>query len=187
VPLQYSLNIQQAAQFVPTAHALVGYLPSASFFGAPLHADLNFSAAPSGVTMPVASVLSSVAWAETPTSTLQLAGCISEANWQQLSLELKEPPADLAVSFGVGVHAFDAASAEYFCAFAPEGSPITTTLARSGENVEISLSDQPVTMAGVALYQFTIVAAPPQTPQAFNVAAGPQQQIVKPWGMLAAK
>jgi hypothetical protein len=187
MPLQYSLNIEQAAKFPPAANGPVGYLPSASFFGTSLHADINFSAAPSGVTMPVASVLSSVAWAGTPTATLHVAGYISPGNWELLTSEVEATLKNVAVSFAVVVYAYDAWSAEYFCAFAPEVSPITTTLARDGGSVGISLSEEPVTVAGVTLYEFTIVAAAPQTAQAFMVAAGPEQQTAKPWGVLATQ
>ncbi|HEX2572922.1 MAG TPA: hypothetical protein VH877_25445 [Polyangia bacterium] len=130
------------------------------------------------------AVLSDVLWETGVTDAVYLSGQLSVINKQDVALLALTDLTKVDVTYQFTVFAYDPVAKAYFKAFHSNDTDMNGILEKRGEDLNISVSEDPSTeVQSPENYAFQVGIKPQPSAQALHIATSSTKNVVKSWGL----
>ena len=180
-----SLDIYQGYNFKKDKQTPVGFITGLRIAGQGFTADQRCKdPTDPGVDLAVVAVLSGVLWETGVTDSVYLSGQISVVNRQSVAMFVINSLTNIEVVFQYSVYDYDPVAKKYFLAFHSNRTDMRGLVERRGDEVNLSVADDPSTeVQSPVNYAFQIGIKPQPSAQVLSIATRDQTTIVKAWGL----
>ena len=179
------LDIHQGFNYNKDVQTPVGFITALKIGTKALNADLTCKN-PTNATQDLAAVavLSAAYWHCGVTDAVNLDGQISTANRQEVAMLVLSGLTNIQVEFKYAVYDYDPIRGKYFLAFHSNNTAVKGLLELVGDDLSISVADDPLDVVQSPLnYSMSIGIAPQPIAQTLHIAVAEGKNVAKAWGM----
>ncbi len=180
-----SLDLYQGYNFKKDKQTPVGFITKLQIGAQALAVDQTVQD-PTNPTqaLQVVGVMSSVLWETGLTDSVYLSAQVSLANQQDVARMVITSLTNIEVVFQFWVYDFDPVAKRYFLAFHSNRTDMNGLLEKRGEELNLSVADDPSTeVQSPVNYAIQVGIKPQPAAQALHIATADQKNVVKSWGI----
>jgi hypothetical protein len=180
-----ALDIYQGYNYKKDKQTPVGFITSMKLAGTTITADQTCKDPTNATTdLKVAAVLSDVLWQTGVTDAVYFTGQISATNRQNVALLVFNNLSSVEVVFQFAVYDYDPVAKKYYLAFHCSSTDMNGILEKRGDELNVSVGDDPSTEVQSPInYTFTVGVKPQPSAQVLHIATADQKTVAKSWGL----
>jgi hypothetical protein len=180
-----SIDIYQGYNFKKDKQTLVGFITKMKIGDTDLDADQTCKNPMNPVEdIKVVAVMSGVMWETGVTDAVYLSGQVSTANRQAIAQFAIINLVNINTVFQFKVYEYDKMAKKYFVAFHSNGADMNGLIEKRGDDLNLSVADDPSTeVESPENYAFQVGIKPQPSAQALHIATTDQKNVVKSWGL----
>jgi hypothetical protein len=181
-------DVYQGYNYKKDKQTTVGFITAINLGGTDLAVDQTTCKDPTSPTtdLAVVGVVSDVLWELGVTDALYFTAQISTANKQTELGLLYNTMTSVLITVNFDIYGYDPVARKYFKCFTSAGTVMHGILEKRGDELNMSVSDDPSTQVqSPENYTFTIGIKPQPSAQSLTIATGDHKNIVKAWGLTA--
>jgi hypothetical protein len=180
-----SLDIYQGYNYKKDKQTPVGFITKMKAAGTDLTADQTCKDPTNPTTdLKVVAVLSGAMWETGVTDAVYLSGQISAINRQNVATLIYNSLTSVEVVYQFSVYDYDPVAKKYYLAFHSNATDMNGLLEKRGEELNLSVADDPSTDVQSPInYSFQIGVKPQPSAQTLHIATADQKPVAKSWGL----
>ena len=180
-----NLDVHQGFNFNEDKNTPIGYITKISISNVSLQPDIEILNSQNEA-INVVAVLNDVSWELGETDTVYFSGQVSVNTKQNIHSLLMTSITSDEVNFEFEVLEYDSLSKKYYLSFHSNKTTLNGSLEKSGQDVNLSVADDPSPEIETPLnYTFSIGIKPQEQTQKLHLGLRNQKNIVKSWGIEA--
>lgn len=179
------MSIDQGFNFRKDRTVPVGFITALTLNGNALTPDVTCKDPLNPTTdLMVFAVLSNGSWEIGVTDTIHFSGNLSAPNRNKVLMLTYLDLTNVEVKFKFNLYNYDPVAKSYYLCFHCADTEMQGLLEKRGEDLTLSVADDPSTQVQSPInYAFSVGIKPQQTAQTLTLATAHQQNVVKQWGL----
>jgi hypothetical protein len=180
-----SCHVDQGYNFRKDVTVPVGYITKLKIAETTFPADTKCkNPMTPGTDLAAVAVLSAVSWGVGVTDTVYFAGQISASNRQEVQMLAYLNLTNVQVEFTFCVYNYDPVAKEYYQTFHCDEAVMKGLLEKNGDDLNISVGDDPSTQVQSPInYAFQVGIKPQPEQQELTLATAKEKKVQKNWGL----